>query len=295
MSKFSAAAVFCGLLASSSVCQAGAVLGVEGTSSFYKYDDVQSAIGYKLSADYRFQGLPLFAGFSYINTGFHDIDNGGGSGIGFSGVNTSVGYVMSLDQILNEGVSAWIKAGYYIGDAQAQVPPATADISKTSNGFSYGAGVDWMTNSWLGFRVGFEQLAKVKDFQTGFDSESTISLFSFGILFADPSHASALSNTAPAPVAPAPPPATTWPVEPVQPVAPPQPLSMPTATSAVTKPGAVLRGRPTAEMVVIQALDAGTRVELLDHSPNEYGNWWFVSVVGTKGWMLESDLDLSRR
>lgn len=219
MRKLSAAGILLATFTVSGVSRAGTVLGVEGISSFYKYSDVQNTIGYKLSAGYRLDDLPLFAGFSYINTGFHEIDNSGGGAIGFSGVNLSAGFALPLNLIPDQTVSAWIKAGYYLGDAKGRKPGAASDITDESNGFSYGAGLDWMTKSWLGFRVGFEQLVKVKDFQSGPDSESTMSLFSIGILFADPGHASAYAAPGPAVSLPA----ATEPAEPTAPPPPPPP------------------------------------------------------------------------
>ena len=277
-----------GLLAFSAATEARIRMNVEGLESFYKYSDVQSSLGYKLGVEYQLDTLPLFAGLNYLDTGFHEIDGSGGAAIIVRGLNTSVGYALPLNRFFDENTSAWVKAGYYIADAKGRA--TTGDISRNTQGFSYGVGADCMVKPWLGLRVGFEQLVAVKDFQSSADSTSNLSLFSFGVFFTEPSATPAPVRDAPSPEVRAP--ASTSQVFPSA-ATPAAPLSNTATRARVVRPVG-LRGRPTADAEAPQRLNAGTLVDVtapLMH--NEVGNWYYVTAGEMKGWLLDSELDFS--
>lgn len=75
-------------------------------------------------------------------------------------------------------------------------------------------------------------------------------------------------------------------------------VSLPLSAQAALQPGesvplpaaAMLQTRPVADSDVLAPVAAGAKAELVSHSYNSSGSWWYVRVDGKEGWLPESAL-----
>lgn len=274
-----AACVICGL--APAVAAAEGFYG--GGSALYvdrpEYHNVDSSAGGKAFFGFRFDDrLPLFVEASYLDTGKADIDPDyyvlDDTSLRFRGYTLGAGLFLPLTR---EGSGVWLRGDYYGGDTKVQ-DPLGSDTQSASGG-GLGIGFNWKFNDWVGLRLEYQALFRVKDFG---DNED-ISILGAGLIFEFPT-----ARQRP------PPPRQRRAAYP-QPAGNPPPRGSyepapPPASSALSERIVVdsaLKSQPRNGSATLATLPAGTVVTTDEHKDNIEGRWWFVQYERYSGWVAD--------
>lgn len=156
------------------------VMGAGGTVATFAYSDVETASGFRAHATHRFDagGLTLQSELAYLDTGTARIDDTGGMGLNYNGLDLSLGLVLPGGFSAHDIV--WFKGGLYRGDSELRAPDY--GYTRSASGPLFGVGMEWMWTSALGLRLEYEGLLRVRDYvQNG-----NIGVLSLGLVFALP-------------------------------------------------------------------------------------------------------------
>jgi len=300
----------CALLSFSPLCLAEAYVEAGGLMSTYKYDNVNRGFGPQVAIGYRAETIPMMFELGYLATGKNNVNNpitlydtSGASltiynpSLSFSGETASIGYLGRFD---SNGSTFYGKIGYYTGKSKFEGTDSSntahGSVSETSNGFTYGFGLDWMFTRNFGLRFDISSLVNAKAIPYT-DEKSSVTTFGIGAVFAfgssEPSNAPSYPRVVSPEVAPVYyPAAVAAPAAPV--VAPPvspAPASVGSPAVATAVAGAVIRGQASASSSVAGTLKNGGSVRLLSQRiDNAEGAWWFVVSDNIQGWINDKDL-----
>lgn len=277
--------------------EAAVVGGASVTHSEFEDPSVDGSNGFKGFIGYRSddRDFPLYFDLTYLDAGKADVASSPpATDVTFkvSGFLFSIGASVAVNP--GSDVNLFIKGGLYDVDADlaGQVGGSPVTTSDSDNGLQLSLGVDWMWTPGFGGRLEYGVLYGVDVFSVKQD----ISVFTAGIVFGgsggerrprtEPRSSPIVEPRAQPVLAPVAAPA---PVVILQPSPPPPQFAVGDRVQA--KLGARLMNRPTAKADVVRGLGQGLRIELIARNTNPAGAWWFCDANGTKGWILEGELE----